>query len=104
MTEYSMAKYAYIVKGKDSTKAFSSFDKALAYVSPLNYKAGMCIRFQMEDERLYDQFMDECLGNMWVDRSAYEQWREDKLAEYGITEDDLTVYTGVLFIEKVGVE
>lgn len=53
MTEYSMTKYAYIVREKDSTKAFSSFDKALAYVSPLNYKAGMCIRFQMEDEEIY---------------------------------------------------
>lgn len=45
-----MTKYVYIVKEKECTKVFSSFDKALAYVSPLNYKAGMCIRFQMEEE------------------------------------------------------
>jgi len=94
----------FLVEDKGETKAFSTFEKAIAYVSPLNYKAGMCIRFQMEDEKMYDQFMEECLGNMWVDRSAYEQWREDKLAEYGITEGDLSVYTEVLFIDDVEVE
>ena len=99
-----MTKYVYIVKKKDCTKVFSSFDKALSYVSPRNYKAGMCIRFHLEDEIMYDQFMDECLGNMWADRSMYEQWREDKFAEYGITEGDLSVYTEVLFIEEVEVE
>lgn len=100
----TMTKRIYIVREKDCTKAFSSFDKALSYVSPLNYKAGMCIRFQMEDEKMYDQFMDECLGNMWVDRSAYEQWREEMLAVCGITEDDLSTHTEVLFIEEVEVE
>jgi len=100
----AMTKRIYTAREKDSTKAFSTFDKALAYVSPLNYKAGVCIRFQMEDEKMYDQLMDECLGNMWVDRSTYEQWREDKLAEYGITEDDLSMHTEVLFIEEVEVE
>ena len=100
----TMTKRIYTVREKDSTKAFSTFDKALAYVSPLNYKAGMCIRLQMEDEKMYDQFMDESLGNMWVDRSTYEQWREEKLAEYGITEDDLSMHTEVLFIEEVEVE
>lgn len=94
----------FLVKEKGETKAFSTFEKAIAYVSPRNYKAGMCIRFQMEDEIMYDQFMDECLGNMWADRSMYEQWREDKLAEYGITEGDLSVYTEVLFIDEVEVE
>ena len=94
----------FLVVDKGETKAFSTFEKAVAYVSPLNYKVGMCIRFQMEDEKMYDQFMDESLGNMWVDRSTYEQWREDKLAEYGITEDDLSMHTEVLFIEEVEVE
>lgn len=94
----------FIVKGYGRIKAFSTFEKAIEYVSPINYKAGMCIRFRDEDKEMYDQFMEECLGNMWVDRSVYEQWREDKCSEYGITEEDLNVYTEILFIEGVELE
>lgn len=83
---------------------FSTFEKAVAHTSSHNYRVHSCRLFNREDEVMYDQFMDECLGNMWLDRSAYEQWREERLAEYGITEDDLSVYTEVLFIEEVEVE
>jgi len=94
----------HIVKLKDKVKAFHEFEDAVAFVSPHNYKAGCVKRFEYEDENMFNLLMEERLGNMWVDRSAYEQWREEKLIEYGLTEDDLSVYTEVLFIEEVGVE
>ena len=99
-----MGEKVFVIRTGNSLRIFSTFEEALTVVFAHNTKAGMCLRFMYEDKEMYDLLMDEFVGNMWVDRSAYEQWREDKLAEYGITEDDLSVYTEVLFIEEVEVE
>lgn len=94
----------HIVKLKDKVKAFHELEDAVAFVSPHNYKVGCVKRFEHEDENMFNLLMEERLGNMWEDGSVYEQWREDRLLELGLTEQDLKDYTEVLFIETVEVE
>jgi len=95
--------YVVVNKGK-GVRAFHNWVDALELVSEHNNKVGRCAQFEFADKEMFDALMDERLQNVWTDTGFYEKWREDKLKELGITEDDLLEYTHTLFIETVEVE
>lgn len=94
----------YVVNARNDVRVFSTFEKALAFVSKHNNKVGRVAQFNAEDKEMFDEMMEEHLGNIWADSAVYEQWREDKLQELGIEEDDLLEYTDTIFIHTVEVE
>ena len=94
----------HVVNVRNGVRVFSTFEKALAFVSKHNNKVGRVAQFNVQDKEMFDEMMEEHLGNIWADSAVYEQWREDKLQELGITEKDLLEYTHTLFIETVEVE
>ena len=94
----------HVVDTKNRIRVFSTFEKALAFVSKHNNKVGRVAQFEFADKEMFDALMDERLQNVWTDTGFYEKWREDKLKELGITEKDLLEYTHTLFIETVEVE
>jgi len=95
----------YVVNVRNYVRAFSTFEKALAFVSRHNNnKVGRVAQFNAEDKEMFDEMMEEHLGNIWADSAVYEQWREDKLQELALEEDDLLEYADTIFIQTVEVE
>ena len=94
----------YVVNVRNDVRVFSTFEMALAFASKYNNKVGRVARFNAADKEMFDEMMEEHLGNIWADSAVYEQWREDKLQELGIEEDDLLEYTDTIFIHTVEVE
>ena len=94
----------HVVDTKNRIRVFSTFEKALAFVSKHNNKVGRVAQFIAADREMFDSMMEEHLHNVWASNSSYEHWREDKMQELGITEKDLLEYTHTLFIETVEVE
>ena len=95
--------YVVVNKGK-GVRAFHNWVDALELVSEHNNKVGRCAQFEFADKEMFDALMDERLQNVWTDTGFYEKWREDKLKELGIEEDDLLEYTDTIFIHTVEVE
>ena len=96
--------YVHVVNIRNGVRAFSTFEKALAFVSKHNNKVGRCAQFEFADKEMFDALMDEHLHNVWASNSSYEHWREDKMQELGIEEDDLLEYADTIFIHTVEVE
>lgn len=94
----------YVVNVRNGVRVFSTFEKALAFVSKHNNKVGRCAQFIAADREMFDSMMEEHLHNIWADSAVYEQWREDKLQELALEEDDLIEYTDTIFIHTVEVE
>ena len=94
----------HVVDTKNRIRVFSTFEKALAFVSKHNNKVGRVAQFIAADREMFDEMMEERLGNIWADSASYEQWREDKMQELGIEEADLLEYTDTIFIHTVEVE
>lgn len=94
----------YVVNVRNDVRVFSTFEKALAFVSKHNNKVDRCFTFSQEDKQMYDAMMEEHLGNVWADTAFYEQWRETRMKELDIIEQDVENYTYRLFIQGVEVE
>ena len=94
----------HVVNVRNDVRAFSTFEKALAFVSKHNNKVGRVAQFIVADREMFDSMMEEHLHNVWARNSSYEHWREDKMQELGIEEDDLLEYTDTIFIHTVEVE
>lgn len=94
----------HVVDTKNRIRVFSTFEKALAFVSNHNNKIGRVAQFNAADKEMFDLMMEEHLANIWSDAASYEQWREDKMEQLGIEEDDLLEYTDTIFIHTVEVE
>jgi len=94
----------HVVNVRNDVRAFSTFEKALAFVSKHNNKVGRVAQFNAADRGMFDGMMEEHLHNVWVSNSSYERWREYKMQELGIEEDDLLEYTDTIFIHTVEVE
>lgn len=94
----------HVVNVRNDVRVFSTFEKALAFVSKHNNKVGRVSQFIAADREMFDGMMEEHLHNVWVSNSSYERWREDKMQELGIEEDDLLEYTDTIFIHTVEVE
>ena len=95
--------YVVVNKGK-GVRAFHNWVDALELVSEHNNKVGRVAQFIAADREMFDSMMEERLHNVWASNSSYEQWREDKMQEIGIEEDDLLEYTDTIFIHTVEVE
>lgn len=94
----------HVVNIRNDVRAFSTFEKALAFVSKHNNKVGRVAQFNAEDKEMFDEMMEEHLHNVWASNSSYEHWREDKMQELALEEDDLLEYTDTIFIYTVEVE
>ena len=94
----------HVVDTKNRIRVFSTFEKALAFVSKHNNKVGRVAQFNTADKEMFDSMMEEHLHNVWASKSSYEHWREDKLQELALEEDDLLEYTDTIFIHTVEVE
>lgn len=94
----------YVVNVINDVRVFSTFEKALAFVSKHNNKVGRVAQFIAADREMFDSMMEEHLHNVWASNSSYEEWREDKMQELGIEEDDLLECTDTIFIHTVEVE
>ena len=94
----------HVVDTKNRIRVFSTFEKALAFVSKHNNKVGRVAQFIAADREMFDSMMEEHLHNVWASNSSYEHWREDKLQELSLEEDDLLEYTDTIFIHTVEVE
>ena len=94
----------HVVDTKNRIRVFSTFEKAFAFVSKHNNKVGRVAQFNAADREMFDSMMEEHLHNVWASNSSYEQWREDKMQELALEEDDLLEYTDTIFIHTVEVE
>jgi len=94
----------HVVNVRNDVRVFSTFEEALAFVSKHNNKVGRVAQFNAEDKEMFDEMMEEHLHNAWASNSSYEQWREDKMEQLGIEEDDLLEYTDTIFIHTAEVE
>ena len=94
----------HVVDTKNRIRVFSTFEKAFAFVSKHNNKVGRVAQFNAADREMFDSMMEEHLHNVWASNSSYEQWRENKLQELALEEDDLLEYTDTIFIHTVEVE
>jgi len=55
----------HVVNVRNDVRVFSTFEKALAFVSKHNNKVDRCFTFSQEDKQMYDAMMEEHLGNVW---------------------------------------